>query len=134
MKKISLLVVDDNLASRMLPQLILRHLIDSVQVIETENGVEALNMLELHSISHVLLDISMPDINGLEVLEFIKKNPINSSIRLIAYTADILFLNSGYLNSLGFHDVLLKPLNRKDLLAVLGVEQFSAYCSDINNL
>ncbi len=121
MKKLSLLVVDDNLASRMLPQLILHPFIDSVQVIETENGVEALKMLGLHSFSHVLLDISMPGLNGLEVLEFIKKNSLNSSIRLIAYTAAVVFLNTDYLNSFGFHDVLLKPLNKKELFDVLGV-------------
>lgn len=121
MNKMMILVVDDNLISRLLPSFILRSLNTAVQVIECESGAEALHILEIHQVTHVLLDISMPNLDGVNVALKIRSIPKYSKIRLIAYTANTQMADVVYLQSLGFDDVLLKPMKRADLFQALNI-------------
>lgn len=121
MKKITLVVVDDNLVSRLLPGFILRPLGMSALVLECESGAEAMRLIEVHQVTHVLLDISMPTENGIAVAKKIRSSSKYAGIRLIAYTADVLAMDLDYLKSDGFDEVLLKPLKRIDLLRALNV-------------
>jgi CheY-like chemotaxis protein len=121
MKKITLVVVDDNLVSRLLPGFILRPLGMVALVLECESGAEAMRLIEVHQITHVLLDISMPTENGIAVAKKIRLLSKHAGIRLIAYTADVLAMNVDYFKCNGFDDVLLKPLKRIDLLRALNV-------------
>jgi len=111
-------VVDDNLVSRLLPSFILRRFGLTVQVMECETGLDALRLMEIHQVTHVLLDISMPEMDGAKVAEKIRAVSNYSEIKLIAYTADA---NVTYLKHVGFNDVLLKPLKSADLLLALGL-------------
>jgi CheY-like chemotaxis protein len=121
MKKITLVVVDDNLVSRLLPSYMLRPFCMHVQVIECECGADALRMVESHQVTHVLLDISMPEMDGFDVAKEIRATEKSARIRLIAYTADVLASDVAHLKSLGFDDVLLKPINRIELLQALDI-------------
>lgn len=121
MKKITLVVVDDNLVSRLLPGFILRPLGMAALVLECESGAEAMRLIEVHQITHVLLDISMPTENGIAVAKKIRFLSKYADIRLIAYTADVLAMDLDYIKCNGFDDVLLKPLKRIDLLRVLNM-------------
>ena len=120
MKKV-LLVVDDNRVSRLLPGLILHSFSEQIQVVECEKGSDALRLLDTDAVSHVLLDISMPDFNGIQVAKTIGKMFTPHAIRLIAYTADVRAMNDEVIQSAGFDDVLLKPLQREDLLRLLDI-------------
>lgn len=122
MKKIMLVVVDDNLVSRLLPKFILRSFDVHVQVLECETGAEALRLIEIHPVTHVLLDISMPMMDGMDVAKRIKANLKLSEIRLIAYTADAMFTHTSQFKSSGFDEVLLKPLHRESLFKVLALQ------------
>lgn len=121
MKQLMVIVVDDNLVSRLLPSFILRPFSMYVQVLECECGVDALRLLEIHQVTHVLLDISMPEMNGMKVAKKIREISKNSKVHLIAYTADALLLDLTYLKSVGFDDVLFKPLKSADLLHALDI-------------
>jgi CheY-like chemotaxis protein len=123
MKKLMVIVVDDNLVSRLLPSFILRPFGMYVQVLECDCGVDALRLLEIHQVTHVLLDISMPEMNGINVAKKIREISKNSKVQLIAYTADALLSDLTYLKSAGFDDVLLKPLKSADLLHALDILQ-----------
>jgi CheY-like chemotaxis protein len=121
MKKLMLVVVDDNLVSRILPKFILRSLDLHVQVIECETGAEALRLIEIHPVTHVLLDISMPKMDGMDVAKQIKNNPKTSQIKLIAYTADAMSAHMSQFKSSGFDELLLKPLHRESLFKALAL-------------
>lgn len=121
MKKITMIVVDDNLVSRLLPSFILRPYAMIAQVLECGTGVEALNMMKIHQVTHVLLDISMPKMDGVKVAQIIRSDSKYASVCLIAYTADALVVDSSNLRSIGFDDVLIKPLKRDDLLNALKI-------------
>jgi CheY-like chemotaxis protein len=121
MTNLLVLVVDDNLVSRLLPSFILRPFSGQVQVVECETGIDALRLLETHHVTHVLLDISMPGLDGIQVAKEIKSKARSPHFRLIAYTADALVTNEARLKSVGFDDVLLKPLKSEALLKSLGL-------------
>lgn len=111
------LVVDDNVVSRMLPAFILRPF--PAQVIECETGQEAMSMLSRHKITHVLLDISLPEASGIEVAHAIRQVPAYSGVKLVAYTADARASQDVTLTSAHFDAVLIKPIKRMDLLVAL---------------
>ena len=121
MNKLMIIVVDDNLVSRLLPKFILRSLDFHVQVLECETGADALRLIEIHPVTHVLLDISMPKMGGMDVAKQIKANSKLSEIKLIAYTADAMSVHMSQFKSLGFDEVLFKPLHRESLFKVLAL-------------
>lgn len=121
MRKMMIIVVDDNLVSRLLPSFILRPLSTTVHVMECESGADALRMLEIHQVTHVLLDICMPNMDGVNVALKIRSMPKYSAIHLIAYTANTQIADLAYLQSVGFDDVLLKPIKRADLFHALNI-------------
>ncbi|MDD3403687.1 MAG: response regulator [Hespellia sp.] len=62
---------------------------DEYRILYAENGKEAINMIQKHGedISVILLDMIRPEMNGIEVLKWIKKS-VYSAIPVIALTAD----------------------------------------------
>ena len=121
MKRLMIIVVDDNLISRLLPGFILRPYSNIIQVLECECGADALRLLEIHQVTHVLLDICMPEMNGINLVKKIRALTKLSKVRLIAYTADVQVANVVYLKSIGFDSVLLKPIKSADLLQALDI-------------
>lgn len=82
-----------------------------------ESGEDALILLEKNiSIDLILLDISMPGLSGIDVLEIIKNNPKTSEIPVIMVTAldQMIYKKQAY--SLGANDFLAKPYEIEELL------------------
>ncbi len=80
-----ILITDDSMVSRMILKKLLLPV--GAEIIEASNGTEALNAIEASKPDLVLLDLLMPDINGMEVLEILHKK--ENSIPVIILTADI---------------------------------------------
>jgi two-component system, cell cycle response regulator DivK len=118
MKRV-VLVIDDNRVSRLLPGFMLHPFAEQIKVFECERGSDALHVLETESVTHVLLDISMPDFDGIQVAKAMSALSPLASPRLIAYTADVRAVDDQALKSAGFDAVLLKPIKSDDLLRVL---------------
>lgn len=116
-KSKSILVVDDNGINRLIPGLILRPF--GWTVYEAVGGLEALKTLKDIEISCVLLDISMPDISGLEVLKVLRKSLKLQDMKIVAYTGYAQQKDINHLLSLGFDAVLIKPLTSMRLLKIL---------------
>jgi CheY-like chemotaxis protein len=116
-KSKSILVVDDNGINRLLPGLILRPF--GWDVYESEGGVDALEILKNTSISCVLLDISMPEVSGLDVADELRCDARFDHLIIIAYTAYAHLQDVSSLLGLGFDGVLVKPLTSAKLLDML---------------
>ena len=86
---------------------------------EAESGSLALEMLQQNGYDTVLLDISMPVMDGKEVCRLIRANPELVALRVIAYTAHAMESERQSIMSAGFDDLLLKPISGQDLLRVL---------------
>lgn len=117
--QISLLIVDDHpFLVEGLHNLLLaeKHII--VQSVAT-NGKQALNILAYQEPHIVLLDINMPELNGLEVIQEISKNyPKIRIIVLTTYNEQFLINKT---KDLGAHGYLLKTSNFKDILKAIEI-------------
>jgi len=82
-------------------------------VIEAEGGTSALRLAQHESPDLVLLDVRMPDLNGLQVLEQLKKNPGAPAVIMI--TADPQLDDVKSALKLGAYDFVGKPLDFDEL-------------------
>jgi two-component system LytT family response regulator len=74
MKKIRVLIVDDEPPARKKLRMLLRHY-DNIDLVgEASNGIEAVQLVETAKPDLLLLDIQMPELNGFEVLEALGEN------------------------------------------------------------
>lgn len=107
------LIVDDQDANRLL----LRDLLESQghEVTEAADGTEALQRVSEVAPDVVLLDISMPGLDGFEVCRRMKADPATASIPVLLVTAlsqrDQRLLGIGA----GANDYITKPVDRSDL-------------------
>jgi two-component system, NarL family, response regulator DegU len=83
---IKVLIADDHALIRQGLKTIIAYEKDMVLVGEAENGEKVLNMLKSYDPNVVLLDLNMPLINGIKVLEQAKK--INKTIKIIVLTVE----------------------------------------------
>ncbi len=111
------LVVDDNAVNRKLAVALLKR--RGIYVQEAESGSLALEMLQQDGYDTVLLDISMPVMDGKEVCRLIRANSELVALRVIAYTAHAMESERQSIMSAGFDDLLLKPISGQDLRRVL---------------
>jgi two-component system chemotaxis response regulator CheY len=92
---------------------------DGVEVVATDRGFEALKLLPLHRFDLIITDIQMPDINGLELINFVKKNPNYRSTPLFIVTAEGREQDRARGLALGASEYLVKPVKEEDLVELL---------------
>ena len=113
------LVVDDDEDNTVIASTILRTQGYDVRV--AFNGLAALKIIEEEHVDLVLLDVMMPEMDGIEVLDRIKSNPRNASLPVILVTAksqdeDVL---TGY--KCGADYYITKPFTSRQLLHGIGL-------------
>jgi len=101
------LVVDDHEIIRTLLERSLR--IQGHRVLAVASGPEALACLEQHPVELVLLDMMMPEMSGMEVLDRIKANPNTQHIPVLILSADSDTDRIAACINLGAEDYLVKP-------------------------
>ena len=110
-KVVSILLIDDDAVAHKLVQYSL--LSENYSISSAYGGREGIEMLQESKYDLCLLDMEMPDINGFEVLKWIRKN--NQKIKVIFITAerDIEVIRRS--EELGADDYITKPINPKIL-------------------
>lgn len=112
------LVVDDNAVNRKLAVALLKR--RGWQTEEADNGQSALDMLATcAAFDSVLLDISMPKLDGEEVCRRIRASSNWRTLRVVAYTAHAMESDKQRIMAAGFDDMLIKPITSADLLRAL---------------
>ena len=81
----NILIVDDSPTMRRMVMASLRGLPD-VSFGEASSGLEAVERLALAPVDLMILDLNMPDMHGLEVLEFLRSHQAYSHVRVIVLT------------------------------------------------
>jgi two-component system, chemotaxis family, chemotaxis protein CheY len=114
----SALVVED---SPIMRQIIVSSLasLPNITSFEAANGFEALKMLPQKSFDIILTDINMPDINGLELLSFIKNHPLYRSIPVVIITTEKTEKDRQRGLALGADDYLTKPFKAQELQEII---------------
>jgi two-component system chemotaxis response regulator CheY len=80
-----ILIVDDSATMRRMVMAALRDLKD-VSFKEASNGLEAIEQLVIAPVDLMILDLNMPEMHGLEVLQFVRAHPNYNSIPIIVLT------------------------------------------------
>ena len=106
-------VVEDNPDNRMLVEALLE---DRYDISEYETGVEAVEGLPGNIPDVVLLDISLPEMDGTEVLAWLRVQDALKHLPVIALTAHAMAGDREKFLSLGFDDYVTKPILDEDRL------------------
>ena len=106
-------VVEDNPDNRVLVQALLEDLYD---LSEYETGADAVEGLPGSVPDLVLLDISLPEVDGTEVLAWLREQDALKHLPVIALTAHAMAGDREKFLSVGFDDYVTKPILDEDLL------------------
>lgn len=90
-------------------------ILDDVDVTETSNGFEALKILPHKKFDLILTDINMPDINGLELVKFVKTNAEYKKIPLIIISTEGSDRDRQRGIDLGANEYVIKPFKPEQL-------------------
>ena len=117
MKK-KILVIEDSSTMRSLIVATVEDL-TGFETVEVKNGIEALKMLPTQEFDLIITDINMPNINGLEVVSFVKSHPQYQSIPIIIVSTEQGEKEIEKGLSLGASDYLTKPFHPENLKKVI---------------
>lgn len=90
-----------------------------VNSVEAANGFEALKILPQKKFDIILTDINMPDINGLELLSFLKDHPHYRDIPVVIISTEKSEADRKRGLALGADDYLTKPFDPRDLQFII---------------
>jgi CheY-like chemotaxis protein len=119
-------IVEDNADNRLLLQAILD---GSYQLVEYENGTEALAGLAASLPDLVLLDISLPGMDGNEILARIRSDERMRPLPVIALTAHAMSGDREKYLAAGFNDYITKPIVDETIL-LSAIERWLASAGD----
>ena len=110
----TILTVDDAKAVRLLVERALRPF--ACHTAESTNGYNALFAMEKALPDLILLDVSMPIMNGLELLEMLRSKPELTRIPVIMLTSPADHTVAGRIAELGVAGTLVKPFSEAKLV------------------
>ena len=110
-----ILIVEDSATMRALLVSALDEMPTPVKITETESGFEALRVLPRERFDLILTDINMADINGLELVSFVKSNETYRSIPLVIVSTEGSDRDRDKGLSLGADAYLVKPFDPEEL-------------------
>jgi two-component system chemotaxis response regulator CheY len=113
MKKI--LIVEDSSTTRSLLKAVIEDLGEDIDTVEAPTGFEALKLLPSEPFDLILTDINMPDINGLELLNFVKNNQSYSHIPTIIVSTERSEEDRKRGMALGAAAYITKPFKSEEL-------------------
>lgn len=102
------LIVEDSAATRELLRAAVE-VVSETDVHTAVNGFDALKLLPRHRFELIITDINMPDINGLELINFVKKNPHYRDVPLFIVTTEGREQDRDRGLRLGANEYLVKP-------------------------
>ncbi|HXI14122.1 MAG TPA: response regulator [Thermoanaerobaculia bacterium] len=93
--------------------------VTSIEIVEAASGFEALKTLPHHNFAAILTDINMPDINGLELVSFLKSHPVYRNIPVLVISTEGSEEDRKRAAALGAEGYLVKPFTAGELSASL---------------
>lgn len=109
-----ILLVDDSRFSRMA----MKHALgDTHHYIEAENGLRGLELYFIEKPDLVLLDLTMPEMNGLELLAQLRT--LDQSARVVVITADVQELTREEVMAQGALAFIAKPIDAQSLCQIV---------------
>lgn len=110
----TILIVEDNEKNMKLARDILRA--KGYATLEAVNGLDGVALALQYKPDLVLMDIQLPDINGIEAFERIRANADTAQVPVIAFTASVTVNDRSRIGDAGFDAFLGKPINLKEFV------------------
>lgn len=111
-----ILVVEDSETMRALLACALEELGEAVKITQASSGFEALRCLPRERFDLIVTDINMPDINGLELVSFVRRSDSHRSIPLLIVSTEGSERDREKGLELGADAYLVKPFDPADLV------------------
>ncbi|MBT6457708.1 MAG: response regulator [Gammaproteobacteria bacterium] len=89
---------------------------------QASNATEAMQLFKSMSFDLILLDIQMPEVDGVELMLMMRKQQPELTTPIVAITANVLDMERERLLSLGFNAYISKPIDEKNLQELLSQE------------
>jgi two-component system cell cycle response regulator DivK len=112
-----ILVVEDNAKNMKLFREVL--VATGYETLEATSGGEAVDMASEHTPDLVLMDIQMPDFDGVEALRRLRADDRTASIPVVALTAQAMQGDRERFLAAGFDGYVSKPVNVRDLIGTV---------------
>jgi CheY-like chemotaxis protein len=114
---IRVLLAEDNEANRFVAQELLTVL--GIELETAVNGREAVDRVRAKRYAAVLMDMQMPEVDGLEATRLIRQDKANAALPIIAMTANAMKADVEACLEAGMNDFVSKPIDRVELLRTL---------------
>jgi two-component system chemotaxis response regulator CheY len=112
------LIVDDSRAMRLIIGKILTEI--GFEIIEAKDGAEAMKYFDgTGQVDLALVDWNLPNMNGLELITYIRSNPLNNDICVIMCTSETEKSRVTDALNAGANEYVMKPFTRDVMLAKL---------------
>lgn len=121
-----ILIADDNEENRLVLREILLSHNKTVRIMEACDGNDVIGMLFKRIPDVIFMDLDMPNLNGIETTQQIRRNRKYDNIKIIASTASLIALSEEELNEIGFNGLIRKPFKVTELLDKLSFENHNA--------
>ena len=110
-----LLLADDSITIQKVVELVLAE--EDFEIKSVSNGEDALNLLDTFKPDVVLADIEMPKVNGYNLCEKIKKNPLTSHVPVILLAGAFEPIDEELAREVGADDSVIKPFESQELIS-----------------
>jgi two-component system chemotaxis response regulator CheY len=111
----SVLIVEDSATTRAMIKAVIEDMGEDFAALEANTGFEALKLLPQEQFDLIITDINMPDVNGLELINFVKSNPNYRHIPMIIVTTERSMEDKERGLALGASAYVTKPFRAEEL-------------------
>jgi signal transduction histidine kinase/ActR/RegA family two-component response regulator len=118
-KPLHILLVDDNAVNLLVARMMLNKCFPKATIVQANGGAEALDMLREQPFDLALMDMVMPDIDGMQVTQTLRKEfPTPAcNMPVLALTASANPVDQDRCLASGMNDVVHKPLDEQQLIS-----------------
>ena len=113
----TILIVEDNDKNMKLARDVLQA--KGYATLEAVNGEDGVRLAREHIPDLVLMDIQLPDINGVEAFRRIRAHVATAAVPVVAFTASVTPTDRHRITDAGFDGFIGKPVNLKEFLEIV---------------
>ncbi|GEM55480.1 hypothetical protein FB1_17010 [Flavobacterium branchiophilum NBRC 15030 = ATCC 35035] len=118
LENLRILIVEDNKINQLVLHKLLQNNIKNSSILIANDGLEAIEKMGVHYFDIVLMDLIMPNMNGLDTSKWIRnhKSSLINQLPIIALTANIWRNDLKSCYASGINDVITKPYEINDII------------------